>query len=322
MVIKVKKLNGLKTLDEMPIVNYSWIVPNCIRERTITQFFGISGVGKSTLILSIIKYALDSSKIEQVIYLDCDNCENDEIIAFSKRYQERLHYYFDYDPKRFKDDFGAYDDLKGVLFVFDGIINFIENSKLNNDESVNKFMQMLRDLRAKGATVMYLNHTAKHNDSSAKGNNQLENYSDENFKVTRDYDIITLAPKKYRIRGIKSTRLQIDIDTFEIKSICYDDKLFGLSDDEKMTLKMCVEILDQNESGLNQKELTNKLYKIKDENHFEIVGKNKLWTLLKSFEKNLFNINKGPNPNEKIYKLLNDEKAKTLKENILAFDDC
>ena len=254
-MVKVKKLNGLKTLDEMPIVNYSWIVPNCIRERTITQFFGISGVGKSTLILSIIKYTLDSSKIEQVIYLDCDNCENDEIIAFSKRYQERLHYYFDYDPKRFKDDFGAYDDLKGVLFVFDGIINFIENSKLNNDESVNKFMQMLRDLRAKGATVMYLNHTAKHNDSSAKGNNQLENYSDENFKVTRDYDIITLAPKKYRIRGIKSTRLQIDIDIFEIKSICYDDKLFGLSDDEKMTLKMCVEILDQNESGLIKKNL-------------------------------------------------------------------
>ena len=151
------------------------------------------------------------------------------------------------------------------------IANFIENSKLNSDESVNKFMQMLRDLRAKGATVMFLNHTAKHDDSSAKGNNQLENYSDENFKVTRDYDIVTLAPKKYRIRGIKSTRLQIDIDTFEIKSICYDDKLFGLSDNEKMTLKMCVEILDQNESGLNQKELTSKLYNIKDENHFEFV---------------------------------------------------
>lgn len=322
MAVKVKKINGLKTLDEKPIVNYSWIVPNCIRERTIMQFFGISGAGKSTLILSIIKYALDNSTIEEVKYLDCDNCDIAEVIAFSKKYPELLHYYDNYDPKRFKDDFGAYDDLKGVLFIFDGLINFIENSKLNNDESVNKFMQMLRDLRAKGATVMFLNHTAKHDDSSAKGNNQLENYSDENFKVTRDYDIVTLTPKKYRIRGIKSTRLQIDIDTFEIKSICYDDKLFGLSDDEKMTLKMCVEILDQNESGLNQKELTSKLYKIKDENHFEIVGKNKLWTLLKSFEKNLFNINKGSNPNEKIYTLLNNEKAKTLKENILAFDDC
>lgn len=320
--MKVKKLKGLKTLDEMPIKKFKWIVPNCIREQTITQFFGLGGVGKTTLKLAIIKNALDSRRIDQVVYLDCDNCENNEIIVFAKNYPGRLLYYPNYNPKRFKDDFGAYDDLEGVLFIFDGIINFIDGSKLNSDESVNKFMQTLKDLRAKGATIIFSNHIAKHDKDNPKGNNQLGNYSDETFKVTRQDDTLTLTPKKYRIRGIKSTRLQIDIDTFEIKSICYDDELFNLNDDEKITLKLCVEILDQNESGLNQKELTKKLYKIKDENHFEIVGRNKLWTLLKNFEKKLFNIIKGLNPNEKIYKLLNDEKAKTLKENILAFDDC
>ena len=229
--MKIQKLKDLKTLDEMPIVKHSWVVPHCIRERTITQFFGFSGVGKTTLILAIIKYALDGGKINQVVYLDCDNCENNEIIAFAKNYAGRLLYYPNYDPKRFNADFGVYNDLKGVLFIFDGIINFIENSKLNSDESVNKFMQMLRDLRAKGALVIYPNHIAKHDNDNPKGNNQLGNYSDETFKVTRQDDTLTLTPKKYRIRGIKSTRLQIDIDTFEIKSICYDDELFNLNDE-------------------------------------------------------------------------------------------
>ena len=88
-----------------------------------------------------------------------------------------------------------------------------------------------------------------------------------------------------------------------------------------MSIKLCVEILEQDESGLNQKELTAKLYKINDETHFEIVGRNKLCSLLKKFENKLFSIKTGEKPNEKIYKLCQNKNADEIKKIVLDMED-
>ena len=127
--------------------------------------------------------------------------------------------------------------------------------------------------------------------------------------------------KKYRIPNISPLKIEVDKTSFEIKSICRFSELFNLSDEEKMSIKLCVEILEQDESGLNQKELTAKLYKIKDETHFEIVGRNKLWSLLKKFENKLFSIKTGEKPNEKIYKLCQNKNADEIKKIVLDMED-
>lgn len=88
-----------------------------------------------------------------------------------------------------------------------------------------------------------------------------------------------------------------------------------------MTIKLSVEILDENKNGLNQKELTAEIYRLRDENHHEIVGKNNLWKLLDKFLDKLFIIQKGQRPHEKIYKISKNEQADKLKHQILNIRD-
>lgn len=321
----IQKLLNLKTLDELPPLNLKWILDSLIREQTITQFFGRGGVGKTTLSLSIAKYALDRKLIDQVFYIDCDNstaslCDNN-IITFVSQYKNRFHYYADYSPNRFQNDFLSQNNLKGVLLIIDGTINFIEGSKLNNDESANKFMQILKELRRRCLTIIFQNHVAKHDNSTSKGNNQLENYSDENIKVERVGSIYSLSPKKYRIPNLKPLTIEVDRDTFDIKKIFCSDVIFNLTDEEKMTLKLCVEILNGKECGLNQKTLTKNLYELRDERHLEIVGRNRLWTLLKKLNSKLFQVKHGDETNEKIYTLSISKEAANIKKSILEMDD-
>lgn len=321
----IKKFVGLQTLDELPKPNFKWLVPNFIKEQTINQFFGAGGAGKTSLSLAIAKYALENSTIEQVIYIDSDNSiaslDDNSITKFATSYKNYFYYYANYDPKRFESDFLTQECLQNVLLVIDGTINFVDGGKLNSDESVIKFMQTLKELRAKGLTIIFQNHIAKHNTLSSKGNNQFENYSDENFKIERNDNIYTLTPKKFRIPNIKPLEIKVDKSNFEIKKINVCDELFYLSDAEKMTIKLSVEILDENKNGLNQKELTAAIYRLRDENHHEIVGKNNLWKLLDKFLDKLFIIQKGQRPHEKIYKISQNEQADKLKHQILNMRD-
>lgn len=321
----IAKFKDIKTLDEFAKLDLKWLVDGFIKEQTITQLFGQSGGGKTTLSLALAKYALDNKSIKQVIYIDCDNSlaslNDNNVRDFIEKYKNIFYYYPDYEPSRFECDFSSCDDFTGVLLIIDGTINLIDGGKINSDESAIKFMRFIKELRAKRLTIIFQNHTAKHDKSSSKGNNQLENYSDENFKTERMASTYTLTPKKYRIPNISPLKIEVDKTSFEIKSICRFSELFNLSDEEKMSIKLCVEILEQDESGLNQKELTTKLYKIKDETHFEIVGRNKLWSLLKKFENKLFSIKTGEKPNEKIYKLCQNKNADEIKKIVLDMED-
>ncbi|MCI7103096.1 MAG: hypothetical protein MR927_02745, partial [Campylobacter sp.] len=94
-----------------------------------------------------------------------------------------------------------------------------------------------------------------------------------------------------------------------------------LTDEEKMTLKLCVEILNGKECGLNQKTLTKNLYELRDERHLEIVGRNRLWTLLKKLNSKLFQVKHGDETNEKIYTLSISKEAANIKKSILEMDD-
>lgn len=321
----IKKFEGLQTLDELPKTNFKWLVPDFIKEQTINQLFGAGGAGKTSLSLAIAKYALKNQTIEQVIYIDSDNSvaslDDNSITKFATAYKDCFYYYANYDPKRFERDFLEQKCLKDVLLIIDGTINFIDGGKLNSDESSIKFMQILKELRAKGLTIIFQNHIAKHDTSSSKGNNQFENYSDENFKVERNDNIYSLTPKKFRIPNIKPLEIKVDKSNFDIKKINTCDELFYLSDNEKMTIKLSVEILDEYESGLNQKDLTAKIYKLRDEQHYEIVGRNNLWRLLDKFLDKLFTIQKGQRPHEKIYKISKSEEAEKLKNKILNMRD-
>ena len=69
----IAKFKDIKTLDEFAKLDLKWLVDGFIKEQTITQLFGQSGGGKTTLSLALAKYALDNKSIKQVIYIDCDN---------------------------------------------------------------------------------------------------------------------------------------------------------------------------------------------------------------------------------------------------------
>lgn len=319
----ISKFQNLKTLDELPKLNLKWLVPNLIKEQTITQFFGAGGVGKTSLSLAIVKYALENKSIEQAIYIDCDNSiaslDDNDIIKFVSSNKDRFHYYANYEPKRFERDLLCQENIKGVLLIIDGTINFVDGGKLNSDESAIKFMQTLKELRAKGLSIIFQNHIAKHDNSSSKGNNQFENYSDENFKVERSGDTYILTPKKYRIPNIKPLEIKVDKSTFGIKNIYACDEIYKLDDKQKVTLHLSLIALEKSPDGLNKTELTSKINKLQNDMHYEIVGRNNLWKLLKDFSGKLFDIKKGSDPakpNEKIYKILNTKEAKNLREKL------
>lgn len=174
-----KKISDLKhymdsfDLDYEKIENakFEYLYPNFIVKNEITMFAAPPSSGKSLISVALCNIFLIDDLINQIIYFDADNgtatLKERNIHKLKKKWLKQFRYF--HESQMTKSQMLQIikqlqkTDLKNVLIVFDSIKNFMIGGDRDKNRDVSKVMEVLKSLRARGATVLFLHHTNKPN---------------------------------------------------------------------------------------------------------------------------------------------------------------
>jgi replicative DNA helicase len=158
--IDVEKIEKLKV---------EYIISGVIVKAEVTMIAAKPGEGKSLITLAICNMGLHSGLIKKVVYFDADNGETTiserRITEVKKRHGNNFRYI--HDSKSTKVQMWQLikalksTNLQEVLIVIDSIKNFMGGKDRDKNKDVSEVLQTLKELRAKGATVIFLHHTNK-----------------------------------------------------------------------------------------------------------------------------------------------------------------
>ena len=139
-----------------------------ILKNDIIMFVARPGVGKSLMALALCNMLLDAGKIERIFYLDGDNShitiKSRNIELLKNKFGNKLNYFIelsDSDMHRIIKELKK-KDLTDFLIVFDSIKNFIIGDR-NSHKDVTELMNILKELRNNGASIVFLHHQNKLN---------------------------------------------------------------------------------------------------------------------------------------------------------------
>ena len=278
------------------------------------------GSGKSLTALYLAVYMLDSGVINKVIYVDMDNgigtLKSRGLEAILRKYGDKLKYISsakktqkDIDQTQLIFTLSAIADesCKDTLIIFDSIRNFIKGS-MSYDEVVMPTLNALQNMRDYYAGVWFLNHQNKQdfmgeNNKAYKGATAFFDSCDEAYFVKKrgrneNKLIVTLEPMKQR----DDTEPQaIIIDTANLSLEFSDYMLYAMSEKQSTALDYAKEIIAENPSGINLKNLVRE---IKDRAKFdevEICGIHAIKNLLKEFNGKFYKIEANTNKNFLIF---------------------
>ena len=145
-----------------------YIFEKFIIKNDITMIVSRPGVGKSLMALALCNMLLDAGKIERIFYLDGDNShitiKSRNIELLKNKFGNKLNYFIELsnsDMYRIIKELKK-KDLTDFLIVFDSIKNFILGDR-NCHKDVTELMNILKELRNNGASIVFLHHQNKLN---------------------------------------------------------------------------------------------------------------------------------------------------------------
>ncbi len=143
-----------------------YIFEKFIIKNDITMIVSRPGVGKSLMALALCNMLLDAGKIERIFYLDGDNShitiKSRNIELLKNKFGNKLNYFIELsnsDMYRIIKELKK-KDLTDFLIVFDSIKNFILGDR-NCHKDVTELMNILKELRNNGASIVFLHHQNK-----------------------------------------------------------------------------------------------------------------------------------------------------------------
>lgn len=310
-VIDLKNSNLLLTAEDLANYNPRWLINGFSEANKLISLYAMPGSGKSLTALYLAVYMLEKEVIKRVDYLDMDNglgtLKSRGLEQILRKYEGKLHYLNiakkvkskDIDPKTIIFTLSAFannEKHKDTLIIFDSIRNFISGS-MSYDEVVMPTLDALQNMRDYYAGVLFLNHQNKQdftgeNNKAYKGATAFFDSCDEAYFVKkRDRKenklIVTLEPMKQR----DDTKPQaIIIDTKNL-SITFDDYLlYAMNEKQSAALEYAKEIIKENSSGINLKNLIAEIKRMAKHDETEICGVNAMKKLLKDFDGKFYNI--------------------------------
>ena len=167
---KFEKLISDFDLDLKKLKNkkIEYLYDQFILKNDIIMFVARPGVGKSLMALALCNMLLDAKKVKRVFYLDGDNShitiKSRNIDLVKDKFGNRLNYFIelsDLDLYRIITELKK-KDLADFLIIFDSIKNFIIGDR-NSHKDVTAMMNILKELRNNGATIIFLHHQNKLN---------------------------------------------------------------------------------------------------------------------------------------------------------------
>jgi len=209
--------------EDLATIELDFIFDRIIVKNEITMIAAPPATGKSLTTLAIANMGLKEEKVQKVIYFDLDNSmttlADRGIIKVLKKWEGKLFYI------TFKINVGDQEiwnkirklqntNLSNMLIIFDSAKNFLSSGKdRDKNKDVSPFLSQLKQLRNRGATIIFLHHTNKPNKN---GTLQYAGSSAWNEDVSNAFLLhknphngsFIFDPIKNRIGDIKKTAFQ------------------------------------------------------------------------------------------------------------------
>lgn len=231
--------------------NFKQILPGLMGESTLTLIAAPPESGKTGIMFEIFNRPELYEQGYRTYYIHIDIMYS--AIYLGHRYQERSDGHFIYcvptisdDPHTGKDVMKLFtelsqsdEDLSKVIFVLDSLADF--ETDVTKDTAVKKFMNILKDLNSKGATIIVLAHTVKYVDPMTgmfvyKGSQVLA--------ASVDY-VLTLVPLK------RKEDVEYDMSEIMLEEKAYREKKNNLPLDFEGKIVSFSEMTLKNRGGMN-----------------------------------------------------------------------
>jgi len=199
-------------------IKSEYLFDNFLVKNEITMISATPGEGKSLLSVALSNMLLLNDKVDQVYYLDGDNSvatlKNRNIHHLKQQHGNKFRYFCGLQKIELQKIIQTLQkiDLSNCLIVFDSIKNFIAGDRDKNKD-VSKVMDVLKALRNKGATVIFLHHNNKKQkdfESDFAGSSAFAEDTSNAFKLVKNEHkkALILTPYKARVGELHNLAFQ------------------------------------------------------------------------------------------------------------------
>jgi len=199
-------------------IKSEYLFDHFIVKNEITMISATPGEGKSLLSVALCNMLLQNNTIEQVYYLDGDNSaatlKDRNIHHLKHQHGNKFRYFCGLQKIELQKIIQTLQkiDLSNCLIVFDSIKNFISGDRDKNKD-VSKVMDILKTLRNKGATVIFLHHNNKKQrdfESDFAGSSAFAEDTSNAFKLIKNEHkkSLILTPYKARVGELHNLAFQ------------------------------------------------------------------------------------------------------------------
>lgn len=310
--VRVREL--LEYLEAEPPME--WLVDGILPYQSLTMLAGRPGVGKSWLVLALAKavsggglFLGRETRRAEVFYFDLENSR--PVVRSRLRLLRPMEvfyapaFYLD-KPLNLKDR--TLDGLArdGAVLIFDSFSRTTTGLDQNTVQEMSGVMTRLRELVNLGATILFVHHRGKAEDSQYMGSTDILAGVDMGLLLDRKDEALELRTIKNRLGEDFEIPIRLEIGTeVEIKDISRELEAKNLENQRYQfeTLAKIIEELAASGTPPTQKEV---LERGREELGW---GRNSLLAILKKGEGRYWKSGKCVNTKARIYRIIQQEEV-------------
>jgi len=263
-VFKFLKNDRLLTPEDLN-ERVEYLIDMFVLKQGITMWYSKEGQGKTWLSLAVAKRLLERPDVKRVIYMDMDNPRRN----IAERNVERIfesheNFYFihrskiEVTPYELLVEIGreAYgDNYADVVFFFDATRDFVDGD-MKNDTKVREMMDIVKNIREAGGTVILNQHTTK-NGRGIDGSGEFTKSVDSLFRLTQ---IARTEREIHYELTVEKERSAIESQSFSVRPSDLrlgeiDPRIARMTPEDEAFVKSVKTELEKHADGENQSKL-------------------------------------------------------------------
>lgn len=277
--------------ESLSNVKTEFLIDGFLVSEAITMIYGKESQGKSWFLLSLVKKLEPMDNIKNIIFVDLDNPKtqlkkrnldvhfgNSEKILYLNKGDMTM------DSEELLELFrkgarqpGQY--YKGTILIIDSTRDIVDNTY--NDVQVKRFMQIMKDIRDAGGTVVLIHHSTK-NGKVIDGSSDFTKSADNVYELRQKARYDNVLHFALRVENDRDPiqHCGFSVDTSTLMMGVIDPALAQMNPHDEEIVKKVREELKKHPDGLNQSKLLNAIgYEKSDKGGLSILDRfvGKLW---------------------------------------------
>jgi len=294
-------------------IKSEYLFDNFIVKNEITMLSARPSEGKSLLSVALSNMLLHNNKIEQVFYLDGDNSpatlKNRNIHHLKQNHGDKFRYFCGLGKIDLQKIINTLlkIDLSNCLIIFDSIKNFMNGGDRDKNKDVSKVMEVLKQLRNKGATIIFLHHNNKKQrdfESDFAGSSAFMEDATNAFRLSRNEYTNTILLEPYKARTGELHKLAFTVNNHILNKVDFAEA--SITEEDQEIKDEIINYLSDNQHDQNARAHTKTLMAISKLGY----ARNKVNAVLKKLINTNWTSTKTIQNNRTIYTLIVQETVK------------